>query len=131
MASTTTATPLGSRISSSDSAICEVRRSWTWLAVRDVGDVGPPHEGQQVVLAEAVELDVLDDHHLVVGDVEEGVVQDLVRVLVIAPGQEAQRLRDAARRADQAVAARALAQLLEDRLHQRLHRIRGTHRVSP
>ena len=36
------------------------------LLLRDVGDVALAEERQQVVLAEAVEVDVLDDHHLAV-----------------------------------------------------------------
>ena len=34
--------------------------------LRDVGDVAFAEERQQVVLAQAVEVDVLDDHHLAV-----------------------------------------------------------------
>ena len=49
------------------------------LALRQVGDVRAPEERQHVVLAEAVEVDVLHDHHLVVADVEERVVEDLRR----------------------------------------------------
>ncbi len=37
------------------------------LAVRDVGDMGPPDDRQQVVLAGRVELDILDEYHLIVG----------------------------------------------------------------
>ena len=40
-------------------------------AARDVGDRRRPEERQQVVLAERVERDVLDDDHLAVGDVED------------------------------------------------------------
>ena len=45
------------------------------LALRDVGHVGLAEEGQQVVLAQAEDVDVLDDHHLVVGDGEERLVR--------------------------------------------------------
>ena len=41
-------------------------------AARDVGDRRGPEERQQVVLAQRVERDVLDDDHLAVGDVEDG-----------------------------------------------------------
>ena len=40
-------------------------------AARDVGDRGGPEERQQVVLAERVERDVLDDDHLAVVDIED------------------------------------------------------------
>ena len=45
------------------------------LAVRDVGYMRFAEEWQQVVLAHGIELDVLDDDHLVVVDVEEGFVE--------------------------------------------------------
>ena len=41
------------------------------LAVGEVGHVGLAEERQQVVLAHREDVDVLDDHHLVVGDGEE------------------------------------------------------------
>ena len=44
------------------------------LAPRDVGDRRRPEERQQVVLAQRVERDVLDDDHLRVLDVEDGAV---------------------------------------------------------
>ena len=64
------------------SATCWVSRSWTWSRrayistirgifdspitrpVGDVRDVRRPEERQQVVLAQRVERDVLDDDHL-------------------------------------------------------------------
>ncbi len=58
------------------------------LAVGDVGDVRLAEEGQQVVLAEGEEFDVLDDDHLVVVDVEEGGVEDGVDVHGVAAGEE-------------------------------------------
>ena len=54
-----------------------------------------PEEWQQVVLAQAVEIDVLDDHHLAVVDREQRVVEDLVDVFVVPARQERQGLRDA------------------------------------
>jgi hypothetical protein len=69
-----------------------------------------------VVLAEAVEVDVLDEHHLVVGHLEERVVEDRVRILRVALGEEAQRLRHPLGGALQAVARGVLAELLEQRV---------------
>ena len=40
------------------------------------------------MLAEAVEVDVLDDHHLVIIDREQRVVQNLIDVRVVSAGQE-------------------------------------------
>ena len=148
IASTTTATPRGRSTFSSVSAICTVRRSCTWrrranistrrgiferpdhAAVRDVGDVHAAEERDQVVLAEAVEVDVLDEHHLVVGDLEERVVEDRERILRVALGEEAQRLRDprracaAARRAPGPRRARWSS--LRDELLERIARRRSS-----
>ena len=49
--------------------------------------MGLAEEGQHVVLAEAVEVDVLDDHHLVVGDGEQRLADHLLGP-VVALGQE-------------------------------------------
>ena len=88
--SITTITPRGSRIRCSASATWVVSRSCTCgrlayrstsrasllrpvirpSAVRDVADVGDPGERHQVVLAAAPHLDVLDQHELVVAQVE-------------------------------------------------------------
>src|SRR5579862_4997104 len=65
------------------------------LAVGDVGDVHLAEEGQHVVLAERVHLDVLDDDHLVIVDVEEGVVEDGVGIFVVSLGEEGQGFLDA------------------------------------
>ena len=54
---------------------------------RDVRDRGRPEERQQVVLAQRVERDVLDDDHLAVVDVEDRVVDEPLGVDVIAGGQ--------------------------------------------
>ena len=141
IASTTTATPLGSSTFSSVSAISRGEALLHLqapaehldqardlgephhLAVRQVGDVRAPEERQHVVLAEAVEVDVLHDHHLVVADVEERVVEDLPGILRVAGAEEAHRLGDADRRAQQAVAAGVLAELLQQLRDQGLDRI--------
>ena len=50
------------------------------LAVRDVGDVALAEERQQVMLAQAVEVDVAHDHHLAIIDAEQRAVQHGVDV---------------------------------------------------
>ena len=67
------------------------------LCARDVGDVALAEERQQVVLAQAVEIDVLDDHHLAVVDGEQRVVEHFVDVHVVAARQELEGLFDALR----------------------------------
>jgi hypothetical protein len=59
------------------------------LPVREVGDVAAAEERQQVVLAQAVEVDVADDHHLVVVDGEQRVVEHRIDVGLIAAREEA------------------------------------------
>jgi len=61
-------------------------------------------ERQQVVLAEAVEVDVLDDDHLAILDREQRVVQHLVDVSVIPAGEELQGFLDPRRRVHQPLA---------------------------
>jgi len=60
-------------------------------------------ERQHVVLAQAVEVDVADDHHLVILDGEEGVVDQPVEINRISACEEAKRLFDATRGFAQAV----------------------------
>ena len=45
-------------------------------SVGDVGDVALAEERQQVMLTETVEVDVPHDHHLVIIDAEQRVVED-------------------------------------------------------
>src|SRR3989338_1133233 len=66
-------------------------------AVRDIGDMGLPEEGQHVVLAERIESYVLDDDHLAVIGLEESAVEDLIYVGVVAGSYFAQRPGDALR----------------------------------
>ena len=66
-------------------------------AARDVGDRRGPEERQQVVLAQRVERDVLDDDHLAVGDVEDRAVDEPLGVDVVAGGQLGVHPVDAAR----------------------------------
>ena len=55
-----------------------------WVTVRNVRHVHLAVEGQHVVLAHREEVDVFHDHHLIVGFLEEGVGEHLVRVLVVS-----------------------------------------------
>ena len=48
-----------------------------------------------MMLAEAVEVDVLDDDHLAIIDAEERAVDDLVDVAPVSAREEGQRLVDA------------------------------------
>ncbi len=58
------------------------------LVVRHVCDVRLAEERNEVMLALRVELDVFDDHHLVVIDVEERTVQNVFDLLIVALSEE-------------------------------------------
>ena len=75
---------------------------------RDVADVGHPGERHEVVLAHRPQLDVADQHHLVVADVEGG-GEHVVGRLAQALGQLGVRPRDPRRRLAQALALGVLA----------------------
>src|SRR5438034_7622352 len=67
------------------------------LRARNVGDVALAEKWQQMMLTQAVEIDVLDDDHLAVVDCEEGIVDDLVDVSLVSAGEEFEGLFDALR----------------------------------
>ena len=73
-------------------------------ALRYVSDVTFSEKRQQVMLAEAIEVDVLDDHHLVIIDAEERVVEDGVDVGRIALSQKAKRFLHSLWRVEQPLA---------------------------
>src|SRR5579884_998460 len=87
-------------------------------AAGKVGHVRRPEEGQEVVLAEGVELDVPDGHDLVVVLLEERVADRVADVQVVALGQVAQGPRHPLRRPQQALAGGVLPQPAKDLLHQ-------------
>ena len=132
VASMTTATPSGAIFSRMVSAIWFVSRSWICrrraehvheprnlaqadhARAGDVGDVALAEERQQVVLAQAVEVDVLHDHHLAVVDGEQRIVEHGVDVRVVSARQESERLLDPCRRPEQPFAIRVFAKLHEE-----------------
>lgn len=61
-------------------------------AVRDVSDVHLPRERDEMMLAQAEDVDVLHDHELVVVFLEDGVVDDVPEVQFVPVRQEHQRL---------------------------------------
>ena len=79
------------------------------LAFGDIANVALSKEGQHVVLAQAVELDVADDDHVVVFDGEDGIVDDLLQILSIALGQELHGLGGAVGGVDQPLAGGVLS----------------------
>src|SRR4029077_10918473 len=75
-------------------------------------------ERQHVVLAQAVERDVLDEHHLVVVLVEDRAGDDLLGAYPITVGELSKRSRDATRRPLESLPRGVLAELGEKRLDQ-------------
>ena len=80
------------------------------VAVGDVGHVGAAVEGEHVVLAERIELDVLDQHHLLVLLAEGGRADDFQRVGLVALREERHRLGHPFGGLDESFARRVLAQ---------------------
>ena len=76
--------------------------------------MGLAEEGEEVVLAHREDLDVLDHHHLVVGDGEQGLVEAGLEVEPVAAGQEAQGLLDPIGGLEEALAIGVLAEAGED-----------------
>src|SRR5437868_766616 len=58
------------------------------FAVGNVRHVYLAEEGQHVMLAQAEYLDIFDDHHFVVADGEEGVLEHGVGILLVAFGKK-------------------------------------------
>src|ERR1700674_2632484 len=85
--------------------------------IRQIGHVGFAKERQQVVFAEAEELDVLHNDHFVVGHAEGRTVQYMIQVLVVAAGQKLQSLLKTLRCLAQTFAIRILSDYLDDFAH--------------
>ena len=88
------------------------------LALGYVADRALAVERQHVVLAERVELDVLQDHHVVRARLEPRAVHDLGDVLPVAARQERKRPRDPLGGLLESVACGVLAKLDEELLHE-------------
>ncbi|MNE52576.1 hypothetical protein D3C80_1472520 [compost metagenome] len=84
------------------------------LAAGDVGDVCLADEGQQVVFAQRIQLDVLDQHHLAVVGAEQRVVDDLFQRQFVAVAEVLHGLGRAFRGVQQPFALRVFAETLEN-----------------
>src|SRR6185503_6221539 len=84
------------------------------LAVRDVGHVRLPEEGQHVVLTQAVELDLAHHDHVAGAfGVEHPLPHDVLDAHPVAAREPPQRSRHAVRRPQQALAIGIFAEQLE------------------
>lgn len=84
--------------------------------VRDVANVHLARKRYEVVLAQAGDINVLDDDHLVVILVEDGVVDDIPNVLPVALGEGHDRFGVAFGRVEEARSVWVFADGLEDGL---------------
>src|SRR5688572_8433595 len=89
---------------------------------RNVGDVALAEERQQVVLAQAVEIDVLHDHHLTVIDGEQGVVEHFIDIHAVAAREEREGLFDALWGVEKPLAAWIFSERGQELPDQWLHR---------
>ena len=81
---------------------------------RDIGDGCAAEERQQVVLAQRVERDVLDHHHLAVGDVVDRAIDQALGIHVVARGQLGVHPMHPFRGAGESLAIGVLADLGQD-----------------
>ncbi len=84
------------------------------LAGWNVGDMGLADEGQQMMFAQRVQLDVLDDHHLVVIRGEQCTVDHAFDTFGVAVTQVLHGLGCPFRGVQQTLAIRVFAKTLED-----------------
>ena len=91
----------------------------------DIRDMAASEEWQQMVLAQAEDLNVLHDHHFVIRDREKRSIQYLIDILPVAAGQVSHGLRHPMRRPQQAFPAGVLAELANHRAHGLFEHIRG------
>ncbi len=84
------------------------------LAGRNIGHMGLADKGQQVMLAQRIQLDVLEDHHLVVVGSEQRTVDDFLQVLLVPMTQILHGLGSALWRVEQTFALGVFTQALED-----------------
>ena len=98
---------------------------------RQVADRGRAEERQHVVLAQRVEGDAFDHHHLGVTDVEDGAVDQSIRIDAVAAGQLEPHPMHTLRGAKEAFTIRVLADLRQDLADRALDAARGTCDTRP
>ena len=86
-------------------------------AVGDIPDMHLPDEGDHVMLAERKGLDVLDDDQFVVVFMEDGAVDQVTHIFLVAFGEVHQRFCITLRGIAESFAVRVFAYALEDCAH--------------
>lgn len=87
----------------------------------NVANVHLARERNQVVLAHGEDLDVLDDNHLVVALLENGPVDNVAHVFLVALGQEEHRLGVPLGSGEETFAVRVFAEAFEEGADGALH----------
>jgi hypothetical protein len=88
--------------------------------IRQVPDMDSAIKWQEMMFTHAEKVDVFHDHHLIVLDREEGTVQEMIDVAMIALGHEGEGLGDPLRSLEQPVPARLFADGKQHLCHQGL-----------
>src|SRR3989304_10473344 len=81
-----------------------------------------PKKRQQMMLAQAVEVDIPHDHHFAIVDAEEGAVEHLVNVRAVPARQEPERILDSRWCPEKAFPIRVFAQRCQHLSDVILHR---------
>ena len=86
-------------------------------SVRYIGHMHLAEKGQHMMLAERVEINILDHHHLTIIFLKQGRTQNGLGILVIALGEKLHGLAYAVRRFLQSLARRILSYLAQQCLY--------------
>ena len=86
-------------------------------SVRNICHMYLAEERQHVMLAERIEIDIFDHHHLTIILFKERGTQDRLRIFVVTFAKELQRFSHALRSFHQPLAGRIFSDLLQGRLH--------------
>ena len=95
-----------------------------------IRDVTLPEERQQMMLAQTVEINILDDDHFAVVDGEQRAVDNLIDIGTVAARQEFKRFSHTGRGSHQPFTCQILADLAQHRLD-RIPNSLLVHRVAP
>ena len=76
---------------------------------------------KQVMLAHAEEIYIGDNHHLIILNIEQCIVQQFIGILRISFGKKPQRLFDATRRPSQSLSVRIFTKILQNLSNKFLH----------
>ena len=91
------------------------------LAGRQVTHMAFSEEGQEVVLAQTVNLNIPDNYHLVILDIKEGALENVLNILGVTLGQKLQRLNDPSRCLPESLTLRIFTEFFQNVLNPFFH----------